>query len=462
MKHDIALISILAESLVPNLGNPMRNIKLSKFWDTLRSSYWFLPSLIAVAGMILAFAMLALDQAEAVKTGELDWIYRGGSEGARGLLSAVASSMVTVAATVFSITVVALQLAASNFGPRLLRNFMQDTGNQIVLGTFIATFLYSLLVLRTIHGEDYNLFVPQLSVTVGIALAIASIGVLIYFIHHASTIIQASHIIADVARELDAAIDRLFPEQVEQSEPEKHSAIEVIPPQFDPQAYSIKSIHTGYLQAIDDQLLMKIACKYDLLLHLTSKPGEFIVKDSILMLIYPEERGSQKLTNEMNRAFLLGKERTEQQDVEFPINQLVEIALRALSPGINDPFTAIRCIDRLTAGLSHLAKRKFPSAYRYDHDDQLRIITEPIAFKQLVDTAFNQIRHYGKSDLIVTLHLLRAIAQIASCTHRPHDRLALEYQAEMIVQGSKEGLFQQREQQLIEDLSHQVSKTWRT
>ncbi|MBD2465499.1 DUF2254 domain-containing protein [Oscillatoria sp. FACHB-1407] len=440
----------------------MRNVKLSKLWDSLRSSYWFLPGLMAVAGMALAFGMLALDQAEAIKTGELSWIYTGGPEGARGLLSAVASSMVTVAATAFSITIVALQLAASNFGPRLLRNFMQDTGNQIVLGTFIATFLYCLLVLRTIHGEDYNLFVPQLSVTVGIGLAIASIGVLIYFIHHASTIIQASHVIAGVADELDDAIDRLFPEEIGQAESEKHPAIATIPEDFDVQACFIRSTHTGYLQAIDNQLLLKLACKYNLLLRLTTKPGDFIAKGNCLVLAYPEKQVTPKTIKEINQAFLLGKERTEQQDIEFPINQLVEIALRALSPGINDPFTAIRCIDRLSAGLSHLAERQFPSAYRYDDNHKLRVIAEPIAFEQLVDTAFNQTRHYGKSDVAVTLRLLKAIAQIASHTHRPRHRLALEQQAEMILQGSREGLPQQRDQQMVEDSYRQVAATWRT
>lgn len=439
----------------------MRNVKLSKLWDTLRSSYWFLPGLMALAGMLLAFAMLALDQAEAIQTGELSWIYRGGPEGARALLSAVAGSMVTVAATAFSITIVALQLAASNFGPRLLRNFMQDTGNQIVLGTFIATFLYCLLVLRTIHGEDYNLFVPQLSVTIGIVLAIFSIGVLIYFIHHASTIIQASHVIAGVADELDDGIDRLFPEELGQAEPEEHSLSAAIPKDFEAQASPIPSAHTGYLQIIDDQLLLKLACKSNLLLRLTVKPGEFIAKGNCLMLVYPREQITQKLANELNRAFLLGKERTEQQDIEFPIHQLVEIALRALSPGINDPFTAIRCIDRLSAGLSRLAERQFPSAYRYDNDYKLRIIAEPVAFEQLVDTAFNQIRHYGKSDVAVTLRLLKAIAQITRCTQRPRDRLALEQQAEMILQGSREGLSQQQDQQMVEELYRQMLKPGR-
>jgi len=412
--------------------------------------------------MGLALAMLAVDQAEAIKTGELSWIYRGGPEGARGLLSAVASSMVTVAATAFSITIVALQLAASNFGPRLLRNFMQDTGNQIVLGTFIATFLYCLLVLRTIHGEDYNLFVPQLSVTIGIVLAIASIGVLIYFIHHASTIIQASHVIASVADELDGAIDRLFPEEMGQAEPPEDSAIASIPKDFEAQACPIQSTHTGYLQVIDDQLLLKLAHKSDLLLHLKTKPGEFLAKGNCLLLVYPREQVTPKTISEMNRAFLMGKERTKQQDIEFPINQLVEIALRALSPGINDPFTAIRCIDRLSAGLSCLAERQSPSAYRYDNNHKLRIIAEPVAFEQLVDTAFNQIRYYGKTNLVVVLRLLKAIAQISSHTCRPRDRFPLEQQAAMIVEDSRGELSQPRDQQMVEDLYRQVIEAWRS
>jgi uncharacterized membrane protein len=192
----------------------MKNVKLSKVWDSLHSSYWFIPTLMAAISIILAWAMLTVDRTGG--TPNWWWIYTGGTDGARSLLSSVAGSMVSVVATAFSITIVALQLASSNFGPRLLRNFMQDTGNQIVLGTFIATFIYCLLVLRTIHGEGdgYSFFVPQLSVTVGTVLAIASMGVLIYFIHHASTIIQASHVITQVSGDLDKTIDRLFPEKI--------------------------------------------------------------------------------------------------------------------------------------------------------------------------------------------------------------------------------------------------------
>ncbi|MBE9182480.1 DUF2254 domain-containing protein [Oculatella sp. LEGE 06141] len=438
----------------------MKNVKLSKLWDSLHTNYWFLPTLMAIGAVVLAFSMLFIDWRTKDAMDNLPWIYSGGPDGARGLLSTVAGSMITVAATAFSITVVALQLAASNFGPRLLRNFMQDTGNQIVLGTFIGTFIYCLLILRTVRGEDYTLFVPQLSVTVGMLLAIASIGVLIYFINHASTIIQASQIISGVAGELDDAIDRMFPEELGQdkSDEQLHTPGE-IPNDFDRHVSPIASTQTGYLQIVDEQLLLKVACQCSLLLRLESRPGEFVLQGNPLVMVYPQERINQKLIDRINRAFVLGRERTEQQDVEFPINQLVEIALRALSPGINDPFTAIRCIDRLCAGLSHLAERPFPSAYRYDEDRALRIIAVPVTFEQLVNTAFNQIRHYGQSDVVVTMHLLTAIAQIASRTHRSHDRFALQQQAEMIFQGSREGLSQKYDQQMVEDRYRQVIAT---
>ena len=416
----------------------MKNVKLSKLWDSLHSSYWFIPTLMAASSIILAFAMLTIDRTGG--TPNWWWIYTGGTDGARSLLSSVAGSMVSVVATAFSITIVALQLASSNFDPRLLRNFMQDTGNQIVLGTFIATFIYCLLVLRTIRGEGdgYNFFVPQLSVTVGTLLAIASIGVLIYFIHHASTIIQASHVITQVSGDLDKTIDRLFPEKIGSSAAKKPWEVGEIPANFEAEANPVKSTADGYLQAIDDDELMKISRKYNLLVRVTTRPGKFIIKGSELALVLPGKQVDRELTKLINDAFILGKERTEYQDAEFPINQLVEIALRAISPAVNDPFTAIRCIDRLSAGLSRIAQRDFPSPYRYDGEHNLRVIVEVATFEGLVNSAFNQIRQYGYADVAVTIRLLEAIARIAPYTRYNKDRALLLRHAGMIERGSLE------------------------
>ncbi len=422
----------------------MKNAKLSKLWDALHSSYWFIPSVMAVMATILAFTMLMLDRTG--KSIDYWWIYTGGASGARSLLEAVAGSMVSVSATAFSITIVALQLAASNFGPRLLRNFMQDTGNQVVLGTFIGTFIYCLLVLRTIHGEGdgYELFVPQLSVTFGIFLAIISVGVLIYFIHHASTIIQASHVIENASEDLHKAIEKLFPVQIGSGALDNQKQVgKAIPFDFEQESRPIRANSTGYLQIIDDKELMELSQKNNLLLRIEHRPSKYIIKGCTLVMVFPSESVNKKLIKKINDAFILGAERTEQQDVEFPINQLVEIALRAISPAVNDPFTAIRCIDRLAAGLCHLVQRDFPSPYRYDKNNKLRIIiAEPILFEELADSAFNQIRQYGKSDAAVTSRLLEAIARISSYTDNPKYQQVLRHHAEIILQDSSDKLSQ--------------------
>ncbi|NJL21897.1 MAG: DUF2254 domain-containing protein [Leptolyngbyaceae cyanobacterium SM1_3_5] len=432
----------------------MKNTKLVKYWDNLRSSYWFLPTLIASIAFVLALGLLEIDRSG--KAPGWWWLYTGGPDGARSMLSTIASSMATVAGTAFSITIVALQLAASNFGPRLLRNFMQDIGNQVVLGTFIGTFLYCLLVLRNIRSEGFDQFIPQLSVTIGIGLAIVSVLVLIYFIHHASTIIQASHVIAGASDDFDRAIDRLFPEQFGQQAQHHQRPIAEVLSDFETQSASICSQHKGYLQAIDDDALMKIACQAEVQLWLKTQPGKYLIPSSPIALIHPKDHYSPALAKKINQAFIYGKERTEQQDVAFPIEQLVEIALRAISPAVNDPFTAIRCIDRLGAGFSQLVQRDWPSPYRYDKSNQLRVIAEPIKLESLFDRAFTPIRQYAQSDLAVTLRLLEAIALIARHAKAQNQKRMLRHHAEMIWRGSQQGLSEECDRTDVEQCYQQV------
>lgn len=428
--------------------------KFGKLLDSLHSSFWFIPTLMVVLAIGLSLITIGIDQQlEADIIGNLGWAYALGPNGSRAILSAIAGSMVTVATTAFSITIVALQLASSQFGPRLLRNFMQDTGNQIVLGTFISTFVYSLMVLRTINGVAENEFVPHIAVTCGIGLAIASIGVLIYFIHHSATSIQVDHVISRVGCELDEVIDRLFPQQVGRGA-SAHRAEPLtsdIPANFAHEATAIQATSGNYVQAIDTKQLMQIATETNILLQLQRRPGDFVIKGSPLVLAYPAESGSKKLVKQINNAFVLGSQRTDQQDVEFSINQLVEIAVRALSPGINDPFTAIRCIDQLSAALCHLAQKEIPSAYRYDDQEKLRVIAEPVTFADITDAAFNQIRQYGQTSVAVTMRLLEAIAVIALFTYTKADRAALLRHANMIERGSQEGIPEELDRQDVKE-----------
>jgi uncharacterized membrane protein len=428
--------------------------KLSKLLDSLHSSFWFIPSLMVFLAIGLSLLTIHIDQNSNTEIiGNLGWAYTLGPNGSRAILSAIAGSMVSVATTAFSITIVALQLASSQFGPRLLRNFMQDTGNQVVLGTFISTFVYSLLVLRTINGVAKNEFVPHLSVTCGIGLAIASIGVLIYFIHHSASSIQVDHVVHKVGSELDDAIDRLFPNKMGRgASKHRHEPLDSdIPATFDRDACQIPASSSSYIQAIDTDQLMQIATDSNLLLKLQHYPGDFIVKGSSLALVYPRDAVGKKLVERINSVFVLGSQRTDQQDIEFSINQLVEIAVRALSPGINDPFTAIRCIDQLSAALCHLAQRDIPSIYRYDGEDKLRVIAKSVTFVDTIDAAFNQIRQYGQTSVAVTMRLLEAIAVTAPFTYTKADRDALLRHANMINRGSYEGIAEELDRNDIKE-----------
>ncbi|CAN5828014.1 DUF2254 domain-containing protein [soil metagenome] len=428
-------------------------VKLQKGWETTRSSYWFVPTIMTVGAVALAFAMLALDGkfgAEVVD--DLSWIFSGGPEGARQVLSTVASSMITVAGVAFSITIVALSLASSQFGPRVLYNFMRDTGNQVVLGTFIATFIYCLLILRSVQGEyEGSSFVPAMSVTMGVMLAVASLGVLIFFIHHTAISIQAPQIIAAIHHDICGAIERLFPAHV--GEPVGPSAGEDAEPEnFQAESWPLRAPGSGYLQAVDDDKLMELAKEHDVMLRLECRPGHFVTPGQPILRVWPAERLVDRVRDELCTTFVLGPQRTHVQDAEFAINQLVEIAVRALSTGINDPFTATNCIDQLSAALTVVAGRAFPSPYRRDDQGALRVIaTKQPTFGGMVDAAFNQIRQNSHSVPAVTVRLLEALASIAENTGREDYREVLRRHADMIRRGSLAELAEENDRQDVEE-----------
>lgn len=432
----------------------MMRVQVFKTWDRVRSSFWFLPALMAVGAVVLAFATVALD------TPVTDWLtrkwgltYTGGAEAASSLLGAIAGSMITIGGVVFSMTLVALSLASSQLGPRLLRTFMRDTTTQMVLGTFVATFLYCLLVLRTIRRADENAFVPHLSVSLGVLLAVVSVGVLIYFIHHVSVSIQANETVARVGTELIEGIDRLFPEHIGRGAPR----IPAEPPDagfldtFDREARPIGSDGDGYLQFVDGDALIELAMQENVVIRLERRPGHYVVATRPLALVWPGNKVTDQLRDGVNSAFALGNQRTSGQDIEFAVAQLVEIAIRALSPGLNDPITAITCVDRLGSALCRLAQRDMPSPYRCDSQDQLRVITPVFTFPDVTDAAFNQIRQYGRSSAAVTIRLLETIAEVARSVRRSEDRVALLRHAKMIARGAVGGLPEDEDRQAVEE-----------
>lgn len=420
-----------------------------RIWDDLRSSFWFLPTLmVAGAGGLAALTIGWDESVTAEQLARWDWIVTRSPRGASAILGAIGGSMMTIAGVVFSLTLVAMTLASSQFGPRLLRNFMRDTINQVVIGLFVSTFLYALLVLRSIRRDEESDFVPHLSVSVAVLLALASVVVLIYFIHHVAVSIQANEVVGRVHRELIGGIDRLFPERIGAAAPP--AAVE-LPQGFEREARAVAATGDGYLQIVDSDALMRRAVERDLVLRLERRPGHYVVEGTALARAWPRERVDDRLAGQLAEAFVLGTHRTPAQDVEFSIHQLVEVALRALSPSMNDAFTAIACVDRLSSALCRLADRAIPSPGRRDDRGRLRVVASPVTFPDVLDAALHQIRQAARSDAAVSLRLLEALVPVARAATRREDRDALRRHVELIARGARESLPEQEDRQALEE-----------
>ncbi|MBN8482576.1 MAG: DUF2254 domain-containing protein, partial [Xanthomonadales bacterium] len=396
--------------------------RLLRFTGNLRESYWFVPALMALGAMVLAVVMTWIDIALGSQWMErMAWLHAARPAGARSLLSAVVGSMIGVAGTTFSVTIAAVVYASGQYGPRLLSNFMGDRGNQVTLGTFIATFLYSVLVLRTIRspgegGTDADAFVPQLALIVAVLLVLGSVAVLIYYIHHVPRQIHINSVIEGIGRRLLREIDNRFPVFVGQPLDDAASDDPRIPAVFRDvhgqraaSTVAVESDEIGYIQVVDEGTLLDAARDNGLVVRMLYQPGDFTRIGSVLVEAWPAERCPQAVVDRLRGAYAMGNRRTPLQDLKFPIDELVEIAARALSPGVNDPFTANSCLDWLAAAFTDLARRDLPSRLRADDDGTLRVLARPMGFAQLVDRAFGSLAQYASADMIAARRFLAAV-----------------------------------------------------
>lgn len=419
---------------------------IKNVWDNVRTSFWFVPTIMTIGAVILAIFTLWVDQEYGIVDSPVSWwIYSGGADGARSVLAAISGSMITVTSVVFSITIVTLTLASGQFGSRVLRNFMRDTGNQVTLGTFIATFIYSLLILRSVRGEGQDEFIPYLSVTVGVMLVFFSVGVLIYFIHHVSLNKQAESIVNKIFNETINGLESQFSEEEEKESTERNNTKSDFPKSFYDEAYTIKSTESSYLQIIKYDRVLNLADKENILVKILYKPGNFITKGNPVIQVWPPHKSEETLVEKLNDALIMGVHRNLTQNAEYGIQQLVEIAVRALSPGINDPFTAINCIDRIGAILSELTHRHFPSPFHYNEEGKLIVFFKPVTFESFVDTAFNQIRQNSHTTPAVMIKLLESIETIVTHASKPEQYKVLRRHAEMIRNVGKEHLNEQND-----------------
>jgi len=345
---------------------------------------------------------------------ELEWLYSFGPEGARAVLSAIAGSMITVAGLTFSMTMVTLQLASSQYGPRILRNFMRDRGNQVVLGTFISTFVYCLLVLRTVRGVEGYAFVPHVSVSVGVLMSIASLAVLIFFIHHTASSIRVEALLAKLTQEAKATLDRLYPASIGEAPPAQPRQQKPLPADLEERAKPIGAWRSGYVEFVDGDALMALCNHYHLCVVVNAPPGTFVRKGATVMHVYPRERLSDAMCDEATNVMTLGLERTPTHDITFAVQRVVEIAQRSLSPSTNDPTTACYCLDRIEELLMYMAEREMPDPHRYNDAQELKVVTPVVTLEVLASSVLRQVARYGGQDADVRERLRQLMDKLGT------------------------------------------------
>ena len=406
--------------------------------EALRTSLWFVPALEIAAAAVLFLATYQIDQAAYHGTITLPgWVNSGSADAARQILTAIAAALITVVGLVFSILIVALTLASTQFGPRMLRNFTRDRGVQFTLGTFVATFFYAILVLGSVGHGEHGQFVPHFSITVCLALTLVDLGVLVYFIHHVTKSIQLPEVIAGIARDLSDAIAAEFSD--DDSRRASLAAAGELIPRLDAEGEAVPAASTGYLQIVRYSTLIDIAVEADAVVQFLYRPGHFVVRGLPLARVWPPAAAAD-VARELDKAHVTGANRTLQQDLAFAIDQLVEIAIRALSPAVNDTFTAMTCIDWLSDGLCQITAGWHSRRVHFDADGKVRLITAEPSYERFVDRAFDKIRQAGRGMPAVLIRQLDALSRIMEYTATPSQRAVLLQQAEMILRESEESV----------------------
>lgn len=406
--------------------------------DRLRSSMWFMPAVLTVGAFFASVVALEVDGWLAgTPAAELARTWSGGPDGARELLGTIAGSMITIAGVTFSVIVVALVLASNQFAPRLLRNFMRDRFNQVVLGSFVATFLYALLILRGVRSGD-DPYVPAVSVALAMVLAVINLGLYIYFIHHIADSMRVATITQRIARETHEAFQRWF---------ERGGASSGMPwcgPVIRPdRGWPIRAEKDGYVEAIDVARLAKTAKKYGVRFDLALGIGDFITRGAPIAWTDSRPEEPEDVGDRVRSAFVVGSGRTLEQDPGFGVRQLVDVAVKALSPGINDPSTAATCIDYLGSLLLDLATRRgWPPPEILDEGDDRRVLIRlrQADLPEYVDLAISEIARYGRSDREILVRLAGVLERLETVVKDGRHRRALGRQARALSEQADHGL----------------------
>jgi uncharacterized membrane protein len=406
--------------------------RLRGLWQRLMGSLWFVPGLMVLGAIVLAILMVYVSGM--VKDDVLERfprLFGANAESSRSMLATIAGSMITVAGVTFSIVVVAVAQASQQYTPRILRNFLRDRPSQLVLGILAGVFVYCLVVLRTIRGVEDIRFVPSVAVLVAFLLAIVAIAFLVYFIHHIAGQLEAASILERIGHETTESVDAHF------ADPIGHTAADgLVPPSSDAPWRPVPSRHTGYIQSIDESGMLHLARKLDVVVRMEHGVGEFVIKKLPLVSVLGDA-DDDECRDGFNRLFTVAAYRTVFQDVEFGIRQMVDIALKALSPSMNDTTTAVNCVDHISAALARLGDRRVEEPRRADEDGTLRIVARGPTYEGLLNVAFNEIRRSSRDNVNLLTRLLTRLRDVVIATPDPYRRALLRQHADRILRAAE-------------------------
>jgi len=417
--------------------NPRLPLWVRHVMYNLRGGFLVRPLTIALA---LGCAGALLSWLEEAVPGFSAWVPKtlfpshADPQVAQIILGGIAASIMTVVSIVFAILLMTLTLASMQFSPRIIVSFARDRVTQWTLGIFLGTFSYCMAALPAARSMPHP-FAPVATVLGAMLLALACVGWLLFFIHHISQAISVNHIVDRIASETEAIIDEMMPY------PRRHTRIADTEP-IDATTWECRVLShvSGYIRFIDTQRLVNLAKSYRVKVHVLRRVGQFVPAGIPLLMVYKGERLSPEGIADLHSVFDFGPSRTLQQDVEFGVLQIVDIALKAISPAVNDPSTAISCVDQLSRILIRFASREPLEPTLYDPPGVARVSILWPDFERLLDSAFEQIRMYSKADVAVSLRMLRALSDIASATPDPGYRGTLAERGRRIVAGCAEKL----------------------
>lgn len=436
---------------------------VQNWWENVQSSLWFLPAIFGVAAFALSFIMPEIDsRVEDELTRHQEWLFYGTADSARAILSAISGSLITVITLLFSITILTLQQASAQFTPRIIRTFMHDRGIQLVLGVFLATFLYSLLVLRQVRGDDFvgGSSVPMLSVSLAMVLTILCLALLIFFLHHSATLFQAASIIERIHHDTLDAVKLLYPDEFGDHADDDLSLAAFREQYTRQQGLLVGADSTGFLRSVDDRAIVAAVGDGGWAI-VYPRIGTYVTQRQHLIEVGGGIDRSEEQVEQLRGAFILDKERTLTQDDLFGIRQLADIALKALSPAVNDPTTAEHALSCMADILTVVADRAFPSPSQTVCDDEnttcVTIWVNRPSFAGYVELAFEQIRWTARNDVHATEHLLGLLVDLER--HATGDRkLAVAHEIERVIRQVDRSEFDPEDQSRLRTLARRAGE----